>query len=136
MGIMTQREFDIGTILSVMTGRLVSPDSMGGVHALCDHLAGEALMTHQLTRVVWEAESWLREQFPDLAGIGIPDDFGGSMEAVLAWLDGIAAEYGQTRMVRPLPLGDHTRIDPIAELRMMRPDAEIIAVALPEGDAP
>jgi hypothetical protein len=41
--------------------------------------------------------------------------------------------YGETREVAPLPAVDHTRIDPLTELRAkMRPGAEIVVIEVPE----
>jgi hypothetical protein len=125
------REFHIGDILSLITGRLVSPRHMDGIYDMCDFMTGEPNMTHQLPRVVDESAPSLREQFPDLAAIEIPDDLEGET-AVYAWLDGQVATHGETRMVRPLDPKDHTSINPISELRMMRPDMPIIGVVVDE----
>lgn len=124
------KSFHIGDILSVMTGRLVSPDHIGGVYRLCDFMTGESLMTHQLPRVTEECEPFLREQFPDLAAIEIPDDFGGSQAEVLGWLDRQVEVHGATRDVAQLATGDHTHIDPLAEIAMMRPDLPVIGVVV------
>lgn len=48
---MTTKTFHVGDILSVITGRLVSPTHMDGIYAICSHLAGESVMTHQLPRI-------------------------------------------------------------------------------------
>jgi hypothetical protein len=128
---MTEREFHIGDILTLMTGRLVSPRHMDGVYEMCDFMSGEANMTHQLPRVMEESAPTLREQFPDLAAIDIPGDLEGET-AVYAWLDEQVAIHGETRMVHPLDPADHTSIDPISELRMMRPDMPIIGVVVDE----
>lgn len=50
------REFHLGDVLSITTGRLVSPSVMDGMYAICEHLAGEAVWTHQLPRVADEAK--------------------------------------------------------------------------------
>lgn len=125
-GFLAAREFGVDDVLSVMTGVLVSRDHIGGVYKVCDHMTGESLMTHQLPRAADECAPSLRAQFPDLAAIEMPE-FDGE-ESVFAWLDGIEARYGKTRWVEPLNREDHTRIDPIAELKMIRPDVPIIAV--------
>jgi hypothetical protein len=46
----------------------------------------------------------------------------------------MVAEHGETREVAPLDPVDHTRIDPLTELAMMRPDAEVITVRLDAED--
>lgn len=124
---MSAQTFATGEVLTVVTGRLLC--DMGRLYAILNHLSGESLMTHQLPRASREAEPILRERFPDLAAIDIPHLDG--KEAYEAWLAGIEAEYGATREVEPLAPEDHTSIDPISELRMMRPDAEILVVEVP-----
>lgn len=134
----TAREFHIGDIISVTSGKLVSPRHIAGVHELLDHLTGDVLLTHQLPRASRECEGRLREQHPDLAAIEVPDWSDVPRDqietAVMTWIAAQADEHGSTRQVQPLPADDHTRIDPIAELRMLRPDAEIITVNL-DGEA-
>lgn len=125
------RDFHIGDILSVMTGVLVSPRHVEAVYDLCGYMTGEkGLMTHQLPRASHECEPSLREQFPDLATLTMPDPWpeGDPQTVVLGWLAEQVEKYGETRTVQPLAAGDHTRIDPITELRMMRPDMPIFAV--------
>ena len=135
---MTTQTFDIGDILTITTGALVSREHVGGVYKILSFMTGESLFTHQLPRAARECEPELRRQFPDLAEIEAPEwdvIAGGSWDslnpeekqvAVYGWLDGLAERYGATREVAPLPAEDHTSIDPVTELRMMRPDAPII----------
>jgi hypothetical protein len=123
------RTFHVGDILSLMTGRLVSPDGINGLHALAEHMAGEPVWTHQLPRVSEESEQSLRDQFPDLAAIEIPTFTSKDREAeVKVWITNIANRYGATRDVEPLGRTEHTSIGPIEEMRMMRPDMPIIAI--------
>lgn len=138
---MSTKTFHIGDILSVTHDRLVSPDHIGGVYKILGWMVGEDLMTHQLPRVSRECEPALREQHPDLMAVTIPDfDFppGATKDEraaiVLGWLAEVVAEYGETREVEPLSKGDHTVIDPIAELKMIRPDVPIITVDVSTGE--
>lgn len=122
------KTFHVGYVLTAMTGILVSPRHVEGVYDILNWLSGEeSLMTHQLPRVSREAEPFLRQLFPDLADIKIPK-FSGSKDQVLAWLDRIVAQYGETREVPRMSPEDHTHIDPIAEIKMIRPDLPIIAI--------
>ena len=123
------KAFHIGDILSVTTGRLVSPDHIGGVYNILGWLVGEDLMTHQLPRVARECEGFLREQFPDLPTEDDMPEFDGE-ESVLAWLAEAVAQHGETREVPKMPEVDHTQINPLMEFQLMRPDAEIIPVIL------
>jgi len=128
------REFHIGDILSVTTGRLVSPRHIDGVYDILNWMTGDSLFTHQLPRASRECEQPLREQFPDLAAIVPPEDFGDSEAAVYAWLAEQVAQHGETRQVAPLHADDHTRIDPFTEFAIVAPQAEVIAFEVPEGD--
>lgn len=122
------REFHIGDIISVTDGHLVSPRHIDGIYDLLGWMTGESLFTHQLTRASRECEGELRRQHPDIAAIVFPDEVERTEAGILAWLAQQVAEHGETRQVAPLRAEDHTSIDPIAELRMLRPDAQILAV--------
>lgn len=119
--------FALGDILSITTGRLVSRDHMSGVHRILDFMTGDQLFTHALIRASQECKPKLLAQHPQLAGIEVPDDLE-TAEQVYAWLATQEAIYGETLPVEPLAAEDHTVINPIAELKMMRPDLPIIAV--------
>jgi hypothetical protein len=125
------RKFHIGDILSVTTSRLVSPSHIGGVYSILNWMTGDNLMTHQLPRASDECAPSLREQFPDLAAIKVPEDLSGEAD-VRKWLARQVKAHGVTREVAPLAAGDHTHIDPITEIRQVAPHAKIIAVEVPE----
>lgn len=129
---MTTKEFHIGDILSVTTGRLVSPRHVDGVYDLLSWMTAEPVWTHQLPRVANECAPSLRQQFPDLATLDVPEGLG-SEEAVLLWLASLEPQHGTMRAVDRLAAKDHTSINPIAELKMKRPDMPIIGIEI-EGD--
>lgn len=131
---MTTKTFHLGDILSVTTDRLVSPNHIGGVYDVLNWMTGDNLYTHQLPRASDECVPELLRQHPDLAAVEVPDEFDGKVH-VETWLAEQVARYGETREVAPLPPGDHTHIDPIAEIKMMRPDVEVVTVELP-GESP
>lgn len=122
------REFHIGDIISVTDGHTVSPRHIGGVYDILGWMTGESLMTHQLPRASDECLPSLAAQHPDIAAIKFPERDDWTAESVAEWLAGEVAVHGETRPVRPLAPEDHTAIDPITELRMMRPDDPIIVV--------
>lgn len=124
------KDFHIGDVLSVTTGRLVSPRHIGGVYDILNWMTGENLMTHQLPRVSEECEPFLKAQHPDLSEVTVPDSIN-SEESLLFWLAEMTDRYGVTRPVSPLAAADHTYIDPIAEIKMIRPDMPIIGIELP-----
>jgi len=125
------REFHIGDILSVTTGRLVSPRHIDGVYDILNFMTGDSLFTHQLPRACDECAPRLLEQHPQLADVEVPGDFGGSAEAVADWLETQMAWLGRELPVTALEAADHTYVDPITELHQMAPHAKIIAVEVP-----
>lgn len=127
---MSTKTFHLGDILTVTTGRLVSPRHMDGVYDILNWMTGDNLFTHQLPRANEECAPHLLAQHPDLAAVQVPDGFTGR-EHVEAWLAGQVTAYGEYRDVAPLPVGDHTAIDPISELKMIRPDLDTIVVTVP-----
>lgn len=129
------KQFHIGDVLSVTSGVLVSPEHIGGVYKLLGWMVrDDGIMTHQLPRLSRECEPFLRETFPDLAAIDVAGA-GVKDEATLtAWLTSLEPEYGTHRDVPRLPEIDHTDIDPLAELRMLQPDASIVIVHAPEEE--
>jgi hypothetical protein len=130
----TTKTFHIGDVLTAMTGRLVSPRHIEGVYDILNWMTGDSLFTHQLPRASREAEPVLRERFPDLAAIEIPE-WGekGTKEVIYAWLDEQVAIHGETREVAPLDASDHPVIDPLTEFAMIRPGVPIIPVVV-DGD--
>ena len=129
------RTFHIGDILSVTTHRLVSPRHMDGVYDILNWMTGDNLFTHQLPRAVDECAPSLLAQHPQLADVEVPDDFGDSEAAVRDWLETQMAWLGTMLPVAPLLAEDHTRIDPITEMRIVAPQAEIIGVVMDDPDA-
>ncbi len=129
------RDFHIGDILSITTGRLVSPRLIDGVYDILDYMTGDELMTHQLPRAAEECRPSLREQHPDLADVAVPEEFTGK-EHVDRWLGDLVLQYGETRAVRPLEAGDHRVINPIEELADMLGGSERIYVVGPEEPLP
>lgn len=127
---MTVRTFHLGAILTVTTGRFLSPGGVADVGDLLGHMTGESLMTHQIPRAVRECGPALLVQHPQLA-VEVPDEFD-TPEAAQSWLDKQVALFGSELPVAPLDPADHTRIDPITELKMIRPDMPVIGLS-PDG---
>jgi len=101
---METRMFDLGDILSVTTGKLVSPRRIEGVSDILGYMTGERLFTHQLDRAREECEPWLLRWHPQLARV-IGDDVNGDN-----WADWLAAEkefFGESLPVYPIPQDDH-----------------------------
>lgn len=133
---MTTKRFHLGDVLTVTTGCLVSPRHMGGVYDVLNWMTGDNLFTHQLPRAMDECEPHLKAQHPDLAAIEVPafdgDDRDVLKAQVDAWLAVQVARFGEYRDVAPLGVGEHTVIDPMAELAMNHPHMKVIEVRVDE----
>lgn len=127
------RAFHLGDILTITTGRLVSPDHVAGIYKILDWMTGDQLMTHQLPRGMDECSGPLLKQHPDLASVDVPEDLSGEA-AVRRWLAEQVAIYDEMRQVARLAPEQHTRIDPLAELAMMRPGMPVIVVKTDPGE--
>lgn len=136
---MTTKTFHLGDVLTITTGRLVSPRHMEGVYDILNWMTGDNLMTHQLPRACDECAGPLLAQHPDLAAVTVPVEFGDGSEgsaqrAVDEWLAAQVTAFGETREVAPLSTEDHTRIDPFDEFAIVAPHAEVIPVVVPEEE--
>lgn len=119
------REFDLGDVLSVTTGCLLSPRHMAGVYDILNFMTGDNLFTHQLPRASRECEPVLLLQHPQLAGI---DASGVNGENHLAWLAEQKAKFGDRLSVEPCGPDVHERIDPMSELaETVHPDKIVTA---------
>lgn len=127
----TTRTFHLGDVLSVTTGFLVSPRHMDAFYDVLNFMTGDNLFT-QLPRACRECAPEILRQHPDLASVVVPPEFEGK-EHVEAWLAEQIAKFGESRELAPMNAADHTVIDPIAEMRMLRPDMPVIVVAPGDG---
>lgn len=128
------KRFHIGDILSITTGALVSPEHVGGVYKILNWMTGDNLFTHQLPRAAAECAPSLREQFRDLAAVELPDGLSGE-GPVYAWLAQQVEAHGEYRDVAPLPLADHTRIDPLTEIAMNYPGTPVVGVVVEDPES-
>jgi len=93
---MDTREFDLGDVLSVTTGKLVSPRHIQGVYDILDFLFSTNFWTHELPAACAAARPVLIAQYPDLAGV---DATSVDADNWRDWLDQQKAALGATRMV-------------------------------------
>jgi hypothetical protein len=127
-GITTEpRTFHLGDVLTITTGRLVAPRHMAAVYDLLDFMTGDSLFTHQLPRAAGECGPALLTQHPHLREVAVPEEFTDESH-VDQWLAEQVGLFGAELPVRPLSLGDHTRINPMEELAVLAPGVEIIPV--------
>lgn len=109
------RWFDVGDILSVTDGRLLSKRHMQGVYDILNYMTKDSLFTHQLPRASEVCRPYLREQHSDLVITDIPE-FTGDEEEQLKILNEWLEQFGPPRLVQCLPAGVWNHINPIEEL--------------------
>jgi hypothetical protein len=109
------RSFHLGDVLSVTTGKLVSPRLIEGVYDILNYMTGDSLFTHQLPRASRECAPWLLRQHPELATV---DASGVTRTTWRRWLAEQIAQFGDSLEVEP----------PLTELREMVPDDKIIVI--------
>jgi hypothetical protein len=124
------RQFHIGDILTITTGRIVSPRMMDGVYDILNFMTADKLYTHQLPRAMEECKPYLLKQYPQLAEVEIPDF---KKVGVWAWLFEQGVKYGEHFDVEPIPQDDHTFRDPIEELLEMTSKPVVVIEAEEEG---
>lgn len=122
---MPTERFHLGDVLSITTGRLLSPTHMDGVYRIAAHLAGEPVWTHQLGRVADESKPHLLAQFPALANVTGEDI---TSENHGAWLAARVAEFGEWFDVAPMSADQHESIDPLSELAEKVHPSKIVTV--------
>lgn len=126
------RKFHLGDILSIITGRLLSPRHMEGVYDILSFMTGEELYTHQLGRAKEECAPYLLTEMPWLRQI---DPTGVTPDNWKEWLDQQVQKYGEWHDVLPIHPDDHEIIDPIEELKRMGIDeSRIITIGLTDQE--
>ena len=127
------REFHLGNILSITTGRLVSPRHIDGVYDILDYMTGgDSLYTHQLGRAADECKPYLLMEMPWLEEIDTSGVNGDNWES---WLQKQVDKYGERHEVRPIHFEDHEIIDPVDELKQMGVDeSKIITIETSEEE--
>ena len=122
-----RRIFALGDVLSITTGKLVSPRHIEGVYDILNFMTGDNLYTHQLPRVSRECAPHLLKQHPQLADV---DASNVNKDNLQAWMRQLVEKYGPTLYVVALQPGEHYQIEPLSELaEMVHPD-KIISVTV------
>jgi hypothetical protein len=145
------KSFHIGDVLSITTGRLVSPEHIDGVYKILNWMTRDNLCTHQLPRVSEECEPWLLRWFPELSKAEtwqldqfleemqvLRDPPGSAKEAIELWIDAQRCRHGwpATYDIPRIPQDDHERKHPWDELVELRgTDEGIIPLVVPDADS-
>lgn len=122
---MQTKEFHLGDVLSITTGRLVSPRHMDGIYDILNFLTGDNLFTHQLPRASDECKPHLLEQFPQLKEVDASAVNGKNYKQ---WLAKQVAKYGEKFTVKPIPNGAHEVKNPVEEVAEMMGDPNKVIV--------
>lgn len=127
--------FHVGDILSITTGRLLSPSGIDGVYHILNFMTGDNLFTHQLPRASDQCEPSLCTQFPLLD----PHQNAKLRDAIARenWSDLISqcvSECGEYHEVRALEKGEYTSQNPIEELIDLLESETKIVVLLKEDE--
>lgn len=110
------KEFDLATILSITTGRLLCP--IDNVYEILNHMTDDNLYTHQLPRAREICGPVLVLRFPFLADIIYPEELV-SINEINAFLDKWTAFVGNSFSVWPLDAGVWKSKGPIIDLYEM-----------------
>lgn len=119
--------FHLGDILSITTGRLVSPDHMDGVYRIIDYMTGVPHFIHQLPRGMEACKPYLLEQHSWLAAVTPPKEFRDNAH-VDSWLTEMVAQHGEYHEVALMPSGAYMGREPISELAEMVGPEKIFVV--------
>lgn len=104
-------KFHIGDVISIITGKLVSPTHMEGIYKILNFLTGQELWTHQLPDASRFATPYLLQQFPELKEI---DKNSINTTNWKEQLQSIIEKYGEYRNVETIKTEWDTR-DPLED---------------------
>lgn len=120
-------KFHLGTILSVTTGKYVTPEGLGAIYEFSSYMTGEGVYSHQLGRAEKECRPYLFKQLPFLEEISGEEV---NRENWRAWLDELIRTHGRMHPVKPLGAGAHEVRDPRRELEEMAgEDSEVVSIS-------
>ncbi len=114
-----ERNFDLGTVLTVTTGRLFT--DMDNLYDVLNYLSNDEIYTHQIPRVIRTAGAYVLQKYPQLDGVG-KDVVINNEQDVKTFLDRQKDVYGDSFGLSPMPEELCQHIDPIEEAIDMRSD--------------
>lgn len=140
---MQTRQFNLGDVLSITTGRLLSDRHMEGIYDILNFMTGDSLFTHQLPRARSECIPYLLKQHPDLGSSeiekaltvldrnldGIEDNDARGL-VIDNWLENQQKKYGKMLDVMKIPSNAHETKDPIEEAVEMKGGSDEVLVAI------
>lgn len=131
------KKFHLAHILTVTTGILFPAPGVDypitTAYEILNYMTGDDLYTHALPRAAIECRPYLLEQFPFTKEINLDTMLGTFQEK----FERLVQQYGEWHMVRPIHPEDHEVIDPIDELKRIRPDlTDENIIVLHDDDSP
>lgn len=138
---MTTKQVNLRQLLNCTSFYLCS--SMDDIYDVLNFMSADNLYTHQLPRVAEEVRPYLIEQHPFLeeASAKLRRDWEAhkaagtsTQEIFYGLLDALDAEYGTEFTIFPMHFEDHEVIDPIDEIKRIKPDMKIIEFQVGEED--
>jgi hypothetical protein len=115
------RRFHVGDILSVITGRMVSPRGMEGIYDILGYMTNDSPYTTQLGRFAEECKPHLRQQVDEaLAPFYEPSEEAmASTVSAYKWLGEIGHTLGGLLLtIKPVAENDHVVMNHVTELEL------------------
>lgn len=122
------KQFHLGDVLSIITGRLISPRRYEGVNDILGFITEGNPFKRPLEEVRFECRPYLVEQFPQLASaemdfavaelddlLEITTSDAQARRVVVEWLAKQVAKHGEMFLVKSLPVDTHRVKSPIAK---------------------
>jgi hypothetical protein len=122
---MDTKEFHLGDILSITSGKLVSPRHIDGVMDILGFMTNDEVYIHQVGRISEECKPYLLEAMPWLNEISVGDV---NQHNYKQWVAGLTATYGTMHKVRRIHPEDHEVKDSLEELQEFKPGSNIIQI--------
>lgn len=111
-----KKEFHLGDILSITTGRIFSTSGMGGIYAILNFMTGEKLFTNQLPRTSDTCKPSLFKQFPHLEELDTSEV---NKDNYQDFLNKQIEQFGEFHEVSHLDEDIYEHKDPILEAEEM-----------------
>lgn len=118
------KQFHIGDVLSITSGKLVSPRGIEGVYDILGFMTNSQLWTHQLPTAAETCRPYLLRQYPWLADIDVSEV---NKDTFKAWL-----KKGAYLDVEQNPMDDQRETNPFKDI----PEGKEVIVVSPEDVRP
>lgn len=111
------RRFHIGDVLSITTGRLISPRGMDGIYDILGYMTDDSPFTTQLGRFAEECKPYLEQLLGE--AIKVPETITDSL-SMYKWLHSVTEGMGGDPFVTVSKVGkkNHAVMDPMTELEL------------------